>query len=115
MGPGKFPVPGGAATDGEDTMVEVGREMWVHIGGGDDRGGGVWADGDLHLAKAEYFHVLYCDATDSGPLQGGREEEGAMVRTVVVVAGGSWPDKGKVYGGGGRGGRGWDGEIKEGR
>ena len=37
MGTGGFPVPGGAATEGAASIAEVGREMGVHLGGGDER------------------------------------------------------------------------------
>ena len=51
MGPGGFPRPGGVATDGESAMAEVGRKVGVHLGGGGEIGGGVRANGNLHLAK----------------------------------------------------------------
>ena len=40
-GPGEFPIPCGAATDGEADTAEVGREIGVHLIGGRERGGGV--------------------------------------------------------------------------
>ena len=88
-GPGGFPRPGGAVTDGEDAMVEVGRKLGVHLGGGGKRGGGVRAGGNLHLVKVEYGHAVYCNATNSGPVLGGGKEAGGMGRYEVVGTGGT--------------------------
>ena len=58
--------------------------MVVHLDRGGERGGVVLADGDLHLAKVEYCHAVYCDVTDSGSVRGGRGEEGGTARYAVV-------------------------------
>ena len=46
--------------------MEVGRKVGVHLGGVRERGGGVSNNVNLHSAKAEYGHVVYCNTTDSG-------------------------------------------------
>ena len=84
-GPGGFPRPGGASTDGAVAAAEVRQDMGLHLGGGGERGGGVQANGDLHLELAEYGRAVYCDVTNSGPVQGGGEESGVTGRYVVVV------------------------------
>ena len=86
--PGGFTRPGGAATTREASTEEAGWDMGVHLGGGGKIGGGVLDDGDLHLAKAEYGRTVYCDTTDSGPVQGGGEEAGGTGRDTVVGTGG---------------------------
>ena len=86
-GTGGFPVPGGVATDGEDSMAEVGWEMEVQLGGGGKRGGGVRSNGDVHLEKAEYGGAVYCDATNSRPVLGRGEEEGGTIRAAVTGIG----------------------------
>ena len=73
-GTGGFPGPGGTATGGVAATFEVGQEMGVHLGGCGKRGRGVRADGDPNSANAEYSRALYCDATNEGPVKGGREE-----------------------------------------
>ena len=67
-GPGGIPISGGAATDGADATVEVGRKVGVHLGKGGERGGGVRSDQKLHLAMAEYSCAVYCDVTNYGPV-----------------------------------------------
>ena len=67
------------STDGADYTAEDGRKVGIYLGGGGERGGEVWANGNLHLAKSEYGHTVYCDATNYGPLWGGEEEAGAHV------------------------------------
>ena len=94
--------------------AEVGREMGVHLSGGGERGGRVWADGNLHSAKAEYGRTVYSNANDYGPVQGGREEAGGTGRDAVVGTGGTLPGRDKGDGGGGGGRQGWAGEVKEG-
>ena len=84
-----FPRPGGAATDGAAATLEVVRDMGVHIGGGRKRGGGVRADGNLHLAKEECGRAVYYNAADSGPVRGGEEEAGGTGRDTVVGTGGA--------------------------
>ena len=39
--PGGFPIPGGAATERAAVTAEDGRKVGVHLGGGDEIGGGV--------------------------------------------------------------------------
>ena len=103
-GPGGFPVPCVAATDEEAETAEVRWDMLVHLGGGDKRVGVVQANGDLHLVKAEYGRALYCNVTNSGPVQGGGEEVGDMGRASVVGTGSNLPERGKRDSGGGSGG-----------
>ena len=114
-GPGVFPRPSGAATDGVTSTAEVGHNLGVHLGGGGERGGGFRTDGNLHSTNAECGHAVYCDATNSRPVRGGGEEEGGMGRDAVVGTGGNLLSRGKGEGGGGRGGgRIWAGGLKEG-
>ena len=47
-GPGEFPGPYGAATDGADPVAEARRKVGLYIGGGGKRGGKVWDDGYTH-------------------------------------------------------------------
>ena len=111
--PGGFPRPGGEATDGAASTVEVGRKLGVNLGGGRERGGGVWADGNLHSEKSEYSCAVYFDGTNYGPVQGSEEEAGGTGGDVVVVTGMNWPDgyKGDSLSGV-RGVRGLSGGIK---
>ena len=82
--------------------------MEVHNDGSGKCRGGVWANGNLHLAKAECGLKVYCNAITSGPLQGVREEAEGTGGNAVVVTGGYWPIRGKGHGGGGGGvGQGW--------
>ena len=46
-------------------------------------------DGNLYSANVEYGCAVYCDATDSGPVQGRGEEAGVTGRDVVLGTGGS--------------------------
>ena len=58
---------------------------------------------------------MYCDAANSGPMRGGREEAGGLGGDMAVGIGGKLPGRGKGDGGGsGGGGRGWSGGIKGG-
>ena len=66
--PGGVSIPGGAATDGAAAKSEVGWDMGVHLDGGGNIGGRVQADGELHSAKEEYGHSVYCDAANSGSM-----------------------------------------------
>ena len=70
-GPRGFPGPGGAETNGADPTVEDIWEVGVHLGGGGDIRGGVWADVDLYSAEAEYNIAVYFYAIAYGPLWGG--------------------------------------------
>ena len=54
---------GGTENDGVDTMSGVIRKVGVNLTGGVEGGCGFLSDGNLHLAKAEYCHAVYCDAT----------------------------------------------------
>ena len=67
-GPGRFTITGDVVTDRAAVTAEVGRDMGVHLGRGSERGGGVRANGDLHLAKTEYGHAVYCDVTNYVPV-----------------------------------------------
>ena len=88
-GPGGVPRPGGVATDEADTTAEVGWEMGLNLVGGGKRGGRDRANGNLYSEKAEYGRAVYCDADDSGPVSGGREEVGGTGMDEVVGTGGT--------------------------
>ena len=108
--------PGGAATDREAPAEENRREVGVHLGGGGESAGGVWADGEIHLAKEEYVCAVYCYAIAYRTMWGGVEEAGYTGGDAVVVTGGHWPGGVTVDGGGGgKGGQGWSGGVKEGK
>ena len=51
------------------------------------------------MAKAEYGCTVYCDANNSGPMQGGGEEAGGTSGYAVVVTGRDLPGGGKGDGG----------------
>ena len=48
-----FPIPGWAVTDRVASMVEDGYKVVVHLIRDGESGSGVWANRNLHLAKAE--------------------------------------------------------------
>ena len=115
MDPGGFPRPGGEETYREAATEEVEHKVVVHLVGGGDIGGGVWANGNLYLTKAEYSRAVYCNAADSGTMQGGREEARGMGGDDVVGIGRTWSGRVKGYiSGRGRGGREWAGGLKGG-
>ena len=109
-GPGGFPRPGDAATNWATATEEVGRNIGVHLGRGGERGGGVQDNENIHSKKLEYGRVVYCGTTNSGPVQGGREEAGVMGGYEVVGTGDTWTGGGKGDGGGG-GGQGCSGGV----
>ena len=86
--------------------AEAGWKVVVHLGGGGDSGDGVWANGNLHLAKVECGCAVYCNAITYGLLWGGGEEAGGGY--AVVGTGGNWPERGKGdCSGDDGGGKGW--------
>ena len=87
MGPGGFPIPGGAATYRAAPTAEYGCKLGVHLGGGGERGGGVLANGNLHLVKAEYGCGIYCNANNYGTMRGGGEEARGTDGDAVVGTG----------------------------
>ena len=59
--------------------------MVLPVPGGGDEGGGYRADSDIDPPEAEHGRAIYCDAADSGPVQGKSKTAGgtgpkAMVR-----------------------------------
>ena len=86
--------------------------MVLPVPGGGDEGGGNCADSDIDPSEAEHGRAIYCDADDSGPVQGGsktargtdpKDTVGADGDRLegVQVKGGS---KGRRIGAGGRAG-----------
>ena len=94
-------------------MAEVGHKVGVHLGGGGERGGGVWDDGNLRPEKVEHGPAVYYNATDSGAVWVGGEEAGGTGRDEVVVTSGYLTGGGKGGGDRGGGGLGWDIGINE--
>ena len=83
-GHGGIPRPGGAATDGAAATAEVRHKMGVYLNEGSERGGVVWADVNLHSAKAEYGCAVYCNASNSVPVQSRGEEAGGTSGDAVA-------------------------------
>ena len=72
--------------------------MVLTVPGGGDEGGGDRADSDVDPSEAEHGRAIYCDADDSGPIQGGSETTGGTGPKEMVGAdrdrleGGQGPD-----------------------
>ena len=89
LGHGGVPGPGGETTNGEAHTLEARRKVGLHLDGGGESGGRFSDNGDLHLEKAKYSRTVYCDVIDSGPMQGGGEEEGGTGVDAMVETGGN--------------------------
>ena len=64
--------------------------------GGGHEGGGAHRCPNLHKQKAEHGRAVYCYATVSGSLQGGKAERGSAGNTEMVGSDGHIWDKAKA-------------------
>ena len=89
--------------------------MVLPVPGRGDEGGGDRADSDIDPPEAEHGRTIYCDAADSGPVQGGSKTAGGTDPKEMVGADGNRLEGGQGKGGsnvrrsGGGGGAGFDG------
>ena len=58
--------------------------MVLPVPGGGDEGGGDGADPGVDPSEAEHGRAIYCNAADSGPLQGGGETDGETFSKEMV-------------------------------
>ena len=60
--------------------------MVLPVPGGGDEGGGNCADSDIDPPEGEHGRAIYCDAADSGPVQGGSKTAGCTGPKAMVGA-----------------------------
>ena len=113
MGPGKFSTQGRAADHGETAKETGGGELVISTACGSNVRGGLLGDRGLHTKEVEHGSAIYCNATNSVPLQEVSAEAGSLGFSEVVGTGRDQPSRCEEAGGGGRGkGRQGEGEEK---
>ena len=104
-GPGKFSTQGRAADHGEIAEEAGGGGLGIYTAGGRNGGGGLQGYWGLYTKVEEHGCAIYCDATDSVPLQEVGAEAGSLGLLGVTGTGGDRPSGyERECGGGGRGG-----------
>ena len=118
VSPGRLPGQGCEVVNRETASPGERWAMVLTVPGGGDEGGGDRADFYVNPSEAEHGRAIYCDATDSGPMQGGSETTGGTGPKEMVGADrnrleggqGNFGSKGIRQSGGG-GGAGVDGLV----
>ena len=100
-GPGKFSTQGRAADHGETAKETEGGGMGISTTGVRNGGGGLQGDQGIHTKEAEHTRAIYCDATNSEPLQKVGTDAGSLGFLEVVGTRGDRPRGCKEDGGGG--------------
>ena len=83
--PGRLPGQGRAASDKTKSPPGEVRKVVLPLPGEGSKGGGGREGQDIGPPETEYGRAIYCNATDFGALQGGREAAGDTSPTAVVV------------------------------
>ena len=76
VGPGRLSGQGSKNDNGETALPREGWGLVLPVTGGGDEGGGDRAELDIDPPEAEHGCEIYCDAADSGPVQGGSKTAG---------------------------------------
>ena len=116
VSPGRLPGQGCEVVNREIASPGEGWTMVLPVPGRGNEGGGDSADSDVDPSEAEHGRTIYCDAADSGPMQGGSETAGGTGPKEMMEVDGDRLEGGQGKGGskgrrlsGGGGGAGVDG------
>ena len=90
----RVPTWGGKTTHWEIGAEKEGRGMALTLTRGGHEGGKINGYPDFDNEKTEHGRAVHCDATASGPVQGGKSKRGSEGAAKVVGTGGNRLGKG---------------------